>query len=228
DRAGSHAPEGEAGPPPDSAGDGAPPPVPAPDVAAAPPERVRPTPPTPAPRPAGDVARSQPAGRSQQAPQPAGHAAPEPPSEGAGDSVDFDLIRQSWPAVLDRVKQRTIRMHALVNMSRPVHFDGATLGLEFKPGHRFHAEQCGGEEGQTVIGGALHDVLGVRPRLVCTVGDHEQDGGDPAHEAEAEAVAERELMEAAGDLPDEEQLHQQAIDTLRRNLGATVVNQPGS
>jgi DNA polymerase-3 subunit gamma/tau len=169
--------------------------------------------PEPAPPPPPAL-QGEPAGRSEPAPAP------------GGDRVDFELIKQSWPAVLDRVKQRTIRIHALLNMSRPTGYDGTALNLEFKAGHGFHAEQCGGDEGQKVIGGAIHDVLGVRPRLQCTVATHEEDGEQAAHDAEAAAVAERELMEAAGDLPDEEQLHQQAIDTLRRNLGATVVDKP--
>jgi hypothetical protein len=153
---------------------------------------------------------------------------PKSPAEphAAVDAVEFSLVKQSWPAVLDRIKQQTIRMHALAAMSHPIAFDGSTLHLEFKSGHQFHADQCGGEEGQKVIGGAIHDVLGVRPRVVCTVANHEETAGDAQHEAEAAAVAEREAMEEAGDLPDEEQLHQQAIDTLRRSLGATVVDQP--
>jgi DNA polymerase-3 subunit gamma/tau len=161
-------------------------------------------------------------------PEPQRVTSSEPQAEprAAGAVVDFGLLKQSWPAVLDRIKQQTIRMHALVAMSHPTAFDGSTLQLEFKTGHRFHADQCGGEEGQKVIGGAIHDVLGVRPRLLCTVADHEEAAGDAGHEAEAAAVAEREAMEAAGDLPDEDQLHQQAIDTLRRNLGATIVDQP--
>ena len=142
------------------------------------------------------------------------------------DAVDFDLITQSWPAVLDRVKQQTVRMHALLAMSRPTSFAAGTLTLEFKTGHRFHADQCGGDEGQRVIGGALHDVLGVRPRLRCLVANGPDDDDGAAHDDEAAAVAEREAMEAAGELPDEEQLRQQAIETLRRNLGATVVDQP--
>jgi DNA polymerase-3 subunit gamma/tau len=210
---------------PDGGGEGgaapaAPAPVPAapepaaPASAPSPPVRPQPaTPPEPRAQPE-PATREGPAGRSEPAPAP------------GGDRVDFELIKQSWPAVLDRVKQRTIRIHALLNMSRPTGYDGAALNLEFKAGHGFHAEQCGGDEGQKVIGGAIHDVLGVRPRLQCTVATHEEDGEQAAHDAEAAAVAERELMEAAGDLPDEEQLHQQAIDTLRRNLGATVVDKP--
>jgi DNA polymerase III subunit gamma/tau len=148
-----------------------------------------------------------------------------PEAGGTDAAVSFELLLQSWPAVLDRIKQQTVRMHALAAMSRPIAFDGSTLNLEFKTGHRFHADQCGGDEGQKVIGGAIHDVLGVRPRLRCTVATHDEGAGDAGHEAEAAAVAEREAMEAAGELPDEEQLHRQAIDTLRRNLGATVMEQ---
>ena len=142
----------------------------------------------------------------------------------AGDTVDLELLKQSWPAVLDRIKQQKVRWHALVSMSRPVALDGQTLTLEFRPGHQFHAGECGGTEGQRIIGGAVHDVLGLRARLHCTVASDDADSGPTAAEGEAAAVAEREAMEAAGDLPDEEELRQQAIETLRRNLGATVVD----
>jgi len=151
-------------------------------------------------------------------------SAPEPSQTSV--TVGFDQLQQSWPAVLDRVKQHTIRIHALVSMSRPVAFDGSTLDLEFKAGHQFHADQCGGEQGQKVIGGAIADVLGVRPRLRCRVATRDDAADDPQHEAEAVAVAEQEAREAAGEIPDEAQLHRQAIDTLQRNLGATVMDEP--
>ena len=145
-----------------------------------------------------------------------------------GGTVDLDLLKQSWPAVLDRVRQQKVRWHALMSMSRPVAVDDQTVTLEFRPGHQFHAGECGGAEGQRVIGGAIHDVLGLRARLHCIVASDDAEAGPTAHEAEAAEVAEREAMEAAGDLPDEEELRQQAIETLRRNLGATVVDFGGS
>lgn len=141
------------------------------------------------------------------------------------DAVDLDLVKQSWPAVLDRVKQQTVRWHALASMGRPVALDGAAITLEFKAGHRFHADECGGDEGQRIIGGAIHDVLGVRAQLRCTVAA--EDDTLPDDGAEAAAVAEREAMEAAGDLPDEEELRSKAIERLRQNLGATVVDHAG-
>jgi hypothetical protein len=152
---------------------------------------------------------------------------PAEPSSG-GDTVDLELLTQSWPAVLDRVRLQKVRWHALMSMGRPVAVDGQTVTLEFRPGHQFHAGECGGAEGQRVIGGAIHDVLGLRARLRCVVASHDGGMAPTPHEAEAAEVAEREAMEAAGDLPDEEELRQQAIETLRRNLGATVVDLGGS
>jgi hypothetical protein len=110
-------------------------------------------------------------------------------------------------------------------MGRPVALDGQTVTLEFKAGHRFHADECGGEQGQRIIGGAIHDVLGLQARLHCVVATEAD--APPVEDAEAAAVAEREAMEAAGELPDEEELRQNAIERLRRNLGATVVDRAG-
>lgn len=187
-------------------------------------------------------AAADPHGNAQPGPDVPAPAVPEPspaaptsdapgqaPAEqsSGGDTVDIDLLRQSWPAVLDRVKQQKVRWHALMSMSRPVAVDGQTVTLEFRPGHQFHAGECGGAEGQRVIAGAIHDVLGLRARLRCIVASEDGDTAPTPHEAEAAEVAEREAMEAAGDLPDEEELRQQAIETLRRNLGATVVDLGG-
>jgi DNA polymerase-3 subunit gamma/tau len=167
------------------------------------------------------------------APAPAPTAAATPaaaatradtPSEGGDGAVDLAMLKQSWPAVLDRVKQQKIRWHALVSMSRPIALDGQSVTLEFRAGHRFHADQCGGEEGRRIIGGAIHDVLGLRARLHCIVADDDGPAQSSAHDDEATAVAEREAMEAAGELPTDDELRTQAIEMLRRNLGATVVD----
>ncbi|HEX6257704.1 MAG TPA: DNA polymerase III subunit gamma/tau [Euzebyales bacterium] len=165
--------------------------------------------------------------------EPSTPATAAPPSSAAatsgdGDGVDLDLLKRSWPAVLDRVKRQKVRWHALVSMSRPVALDGQTVTLEFRPGHQFHAGECGGADGQRVIGGAIHDVIGVRARLRCVVASDNGDTGPSTEDAEAAEVAEREAMEASGELPDEEELRQQAIETLRRNLGATVVDLGGA
>ncbi len=173
------------------------------------------------PAPATAAAPSREAPTPAQEPRPA----PAPVSSGAGDdAVDLAMLKQSWPAVLDRVKQQKIRWHALVSMSRPVALDEQSVTLEFRAGHRFHAEQCGGDEGRRIIGGAIHDVLGLRARLHCIVADDGAPDAPSAHDDEASAVAEREAMEAAGELPSEDELRTQAIEMLRRNLGATVVD----
>jgi DNA polymerase-3 subunit gamma/tau len=153
--------------------------------------------------------------------------AAEGPSTGS-EGVDLDLLKQSWPAVLDRVKRQKVRWHALVSMSRPVGLEGQTVTLEFRPGHQFHAGECAGADGQRVIGGAIHDVIGLRARLRCVVASDDAGTGPSPEDTEAVEVAEREAMEASGDLPDEEEVRQQAIETLRRNLGATVVDLGGA
>jgi DNA polymerase-3 subunit gamma/tau len=175
--------------------------------------------------PGPDLQRPKPSAAAR-ASDTSAEAAAGPSSDGV--TVDLDLLRQSWPAVLDRVKQQKVRWHALMSTSRPVAVDGQTVTLEFRPGHQFHARECGGAEGQRVIGGAIHAVLGLRARLRCIVASDDADTEPTPQDAEAAEVAEREAMEAAGDLPDEEELRQQAIETLRRNLGATVVDLGGS
>lgn len=172
--------------------------------------------------------------------EPSPDTDPSPPATRAGASTrrdgndpppatefDLELLQRSWPAVLDRVKEQTIRVHALLQMSTPIGLEDGVLTLEFRAGHAFHAEQCGSDEGQRVIGGAIHDVVGVKTRLRCVVARaHSIRAGveGARHQTEAEAVAETEALEAAGALPEEEEAHRRAIDALRRGLGATVVD----
>lgn len=161
----------------------------------------------------------------QPTPEPVQETDPAPEPEPPAD-VDLDLVRRSWEAIMDGVKARKIRFHALLGMSQPVDLSGDVLTLEFRPGYGLHAEQCGSETGQAVIGDVLEQVLGIRPRLRCVVADGEAVAEvTDTHQQRDEAadVVETELAEAAGALPDEEASHEAAIETLARDLGATVV-----
>ena len=181
---------------------GAPPPDPAP-----PPESAEPAPPRdPSP---------------ETAPDGGGHA-------GVQDTgVDLEFVKRSWPAILDAVKSRSRRLEAFVSPGRPVALDNSVLTLRFGSASRFHAEQCASEEWRQPLQEVLHAVLGARLRLDCDVTDTD-DEPDPlganGADSEAAAVAESEAAEAAGELPDQVEAEQRAIETLTRSLGATLVD----
>ncbi|MDP8970074.1 MAG: hypothetical protein M3N52_06200, partial [Actinomycetota bacterium] len=155
------------------------------------------------------------------------------PSPGGGQAapgVDLELVTRSWPAVLEATKSRSRRLHAFLLQARVVQVSDSTLVLEFPPGYGFHAEHCASDASQAKLGEVLTEVLGAHLRLRCRVADGDDrpppvgDGHPDASAAdEALAVLETEAAEAAGELPGDAEAHELAIETLRRGLGATVV-----
>ena len=197
------------------------------------------------PRPAAD--RHQPAAqdprpvpvarddaRPADPPAPPGTGPGDPPPESATGAspgeVDIARVQSSWPAVMDMVKGSSKRVHAMASLAQPADMAGGSLLLRFPAGYGFHAEQCGSARSQDIIGGALQRVLGVRPRLLCEVDDGDEpppavaETEDAARvAAEAEAVAETEAAEEAGDVPDPEELHRRAVELVERDLGGRVL-----
>lgn len=199
--------------------------------------------PTPAPDPAATASPDAPAD-----PAPVAEAeAPTPQQVARADAVaaapardeaaapvaaavDLDLVKRSWPAVLTATKERTKRLEAMLREGRPVALGAGVLTLEFA--YPFHAEFCESPRSQELLGTVFSEVFGTPLRVRCTVveagepaasrgGGAGADGPSPEEEA---AVAETEAAEAAGELPDAREVHAQAIETLTRDLGATVID----
>jgi DNA polymerase-3 subunit gamma/tau len=152
------------------------------------------------------------------------HRQPEPAAR-----LDLELVLASWPAVLEATKTRTRRLHALLGEGSPVELSADTVTLEFPTSYRYHAEYCGTEQSQTTLGEVFTEIFGERLRVRCTVAGGDEHGsagarvrgGAPdALSDEAEDVAETEAAEAAGELPDPEQAHTAAVETLVHEFGA--------
>jgi DNA polymerase-3 subunit gamma/tau len=191
---------------------------------------VLPEPPKPAPVP---VAQPEPAPqRAATAPAPAQEdkePAPVRVSGAATGPVDLDLIQGSWQAILDEVKTRKRSLQAWLLMARPIWLKGEVLGLEFQAGYGFHADNCGREDSQAILGEVFDKVLGARLRVDCKVAEGTGSPGPVADdsvslEEQAESVAETEAAAAAGTLPDDAEAHEDAIQTLTRDLGAVVLD----
>ncbi|HVM18624.1 MAG TPA: hypothetical protein VM307_01565, partial [Egibacteraceae bacterium] len=160
---------------------------------------------------------------------------PDAPADTGDAAIDLELVQRSWDALLEAVKARKRSLQAWLLMARPVWLRGTTLGLEFRSGYAFHADNCAREDSQELLGEIFEQLLGVPLRVDCTVAD-----GGPAPspvaddsaslEEQAQAVLESEAAVAAGDVPDDDEAHAQALKTLERDLGAVVVDeqQPSS
>ena len=157
----------------------------------------------------------------------------EPQPAAAADSetaIDLELIQRSWDAILDGVKVKKRSLQAWLLMSRPVSLRGPVLGLEFRSGYAFHADNCAREDSQLLLGEVFEEVLGTRLRVDCKVADGDGRAepvaadNNASLEEQAEAVLESEAAAAAGEVIDEGAVHDQAIQTLTRDLGAIVVD----
>jgi DNA polymerase III subunit gamma/tau len=188
--------------------------------------------PDPEPEPELEAPRGSQPAPAQGPPAAAAQAGTaEAQREPIATSVDLEFVQQTWPAVVEAVKGRSRRLHAFLTPASPMGVQGEILTLAFGKGSNFHAEQCASEEWRGHLGAVFSEVLGVDLRVRCIVSDGDDPGAtvveeDPQEVAarrEAEAVAQNEAEEAAGELPDEREVHDLAVQTLTRDLGAVVV-----
>lgn len=181
------------------------------------------------PAPAGQPAEPPPPPRTTP-PEEAGRVEPDA-GEAAVGELDLTLVHRSWPAVLDAAKRRSMRLNAFLLPAQAVALEGSTVVLRFGANSSWHAEQCAAEEWRGRLTEAFETVLGPGVRYRVVVSDDQEDGppsddgeGEQAARQEAAAVAETEAAEAAGALPSEEEATAAALETLRRDLGATVLD----
>jgi DNA polymerase-3 subunit gamma/tau len=149
------------------------------------------------------------------------------PDRAAPEAGLGELLRQ-WDAVLDAVKNRSRRVHAMLQMGRPLSLTDTALTLEFPGGYSVHADTCA-EHGE-LIGAAVAEFIGTAPAIRTVVGVGEAPAAPVDDEPEATAreaaeVAETEQAERDGTLPDDAEAETLALQTLTRELGATVLDE---
>jgi DNA polymerase-3 subunit gamma/tau len=133
-----------------------PPPQPAPQPQPEPPPPAREEPPPAAETPEKD-----------EPPTPSAPAEPEAHSPDAS-SVDAEMLRRSWPQVVEGLKERR-KMIAFANAASATvgSFDGQTLELVLPPAKEFMARKL--EEKQQEVVGVIKDLFGIAPQLRYTV-----------------------------------------------------------
>src|SRR5215212_3137300 len=129
-------------------------------------------------------------------------AAAEPPAEEAGWGpaeaparvpVDLDLVRRSWPLVLERVQAASRVTASFLGHGRPVALEGRQLVIELPKDRKFEAEALAGRSRQ--VDGVLEAMLGGGLETRVVVGEHTgPDDSDPPP-AEAAARAPDEVVE---------------------------------
>jgi DNA polymerase III subunit gamma/tau len=109
----------------------------------------------------------------------AGEQTAEPPVEEAGWEaaeapaqvpVDLDLVRRSWPLVLERVQAASRLTASFLGHGRPVALEGRRLVVELPKDRPFEAEALAGRSKQ--VEGVLEAMLGGGLEIRVVVGEH--------------------------------------------------------
>jgi DNA polymerase III subunit gamma/tau len=140
--------------------------------------------------------------------------------------VGLDAVRNSWPAVLEAAKRNSRKLGAMLTAGQPVALDGDDLTVQFS--YAFHAESCSTDQARASLRTIFAELLGEPLMIRAVVADAAlavSTSADPQPTDETEAVLEAEAAEASGELPDAPTAHALALETLTRDLGATILEQ---
>jgi DNA polymerase III subunit gamma/tau len=204
--------------------------------------------------PAGDDQASAPRSERQPGAAPAVPAAParsrakaraqapaEPPVEEAGWGpaeaparvpVDLDLVRRSWPLVLERVQAASKVTASFLGHGRPVALEGRQLVVELPRDRKFEAEALVKNGRNRQVDGVLEAMLGGGLEIRVVVGEHTgpEDPDPPPAEAAAPSpdhVAEFEVDPAndEGSPLDADADARAVADWAAKELGGKVIEE---
>lgn len=161
------------------------------------------------------------------APVPSTPQEPEPvvpTTSSTPPALGVERVRQSWPAVLEAAKRQSLRLGAMLTAGQPVALDGDDLTVRFP--YAFHAESCSTDQAREALRAIFAELLGGPLTIHAIVADAAAIApASPQPAEEVEAVLEAEAAEAGGELPDAPTAHALALETLARDLGATVLEE---
>jgi DNA polymerase III subunit gamma/tau len=172
--------------------------------------------------------RAKPRDQAAEAPaEEAGWGAAEAP---ARVPVDLDLVRRSWPLVLERVQAASRVTASFLGHGRPVALEGRQLVIELPRDRKFEAEALAGRSRQ--VDGVLEAMLGGGLEVRVVVGEHAgPEDADPSP-AEAAASAPEEVVEFEVDPANDEGRPMDAdadaravADWAAKELGGKVIEE---
>ena len=155
---------------PPRAADPAPPTSP-PRAAAQPPTRPE-TPPKAVPAATQTKPRSKAKAADRAVEAPAEEAGWGPAEAPARVPVDLDLVRRSWPLVLERVQAASRVTASFLGHGRPVALEGRQLVVELPKDRRFEAEALAKDGRNRQVDGVLEAMLGGGLETRVVVGEH--------------------------------------------------------
>ena len=172
--------------------------------------------------------KAKPKDQAAEAPaEEAGWGAAEAPAQ---VPVDLDLVRRSWPLVLERVQAASRVTASFVGHGRPVALEGRQLVVELPRDRKFEAEALAGRSRQ--VDGVLEAMLGGGLEVRVVVGEHAgpEDADPPPAEAAApapEVVVEFEVDPAndEGRPMDADADARAVADWAAKELGGKVIEE---
>jgi DNA polymerase-3 subunit gamma/tau len=142
------------------------------------------------------AAGKAPAGKApaaaEPAPEEAGWGAAEAPAQ---VPVDLDLVRRSWPLVLERVQAASKVTASFLGHGRPVALEGRQLVVELPRDRRFEAEALVKNGRNQQVDGVLEAMLGGGLEIRVVVGEHTGPADPDPPPAAGEAPAPDQVVE---------------------------------
>ncbi|MGZ4211244.1 MAG: hypothetical protein ACXVQX_11695, partial [Actinomycetota bacterium] len=120
--------------------------------------------------------RAQASKKAPQAPKAASEPTAASAPETAAQIVDLDMLRRSWPVVLEEIRKESRKLHALLGDAGVHSFEGKTLTVEVR--FPIHADMVMEQKNSTVIARAVSSVFGVTPVVKAVVGARSTDPGE--------------------------------------------------
>jgi DNA polymerase III subunit gamma/tau len=102
--------------------------------------------------------------------------------------VDLDLVRRSWPLVVERVQASSRLTASFLGHGRPVALEGAHVVVEFPRDKPFEAEALGKNDRHRQVNAVLEGVLGGGLEIRVVVGDAASAVAEPEPPPEPEPV----------------------------------------
>ena len=165
--------------------------------------------------------------------------AAEPPAEEAGWGaaeapaqvpVDLDLVRRSWPLVLERVQAASRVTASFLGHGRPVALEGRQLVVELPKDRKFEAEALAGRSRQ--VDGVLEAMLGGGLETRVVTGEHAGPEDPDPPPASGPAPAPEEVVEFEVDPANDEGRPMDAdadaravADWAAKELGGKVIEE---
>src|SRR2546421_4016018 len=85
----------------------------------------------------------------------------EPEPSTATGLVDLEMVRRSWPVVLEEVRQKSRKLHALLGDAGVQSFDGRVITVEVR--FAIHADMVTEAKNAAIVAGAVQSVFGISP-----------------------------------------------------------------